>query len=543
MKINPQRNKTFDEYYRTLKDLRGLWVTNEEGLRPAFQGLLTTYGREMGWTLVLEQALPNGCEPDGTLRDTFNLSRGYWEAKDTKDDLETEMRKKIAKGYPTINIIFEDTQRAVLWQNGKRVLDVADLSQTRKLADLLEMFFNYTEPNIAGFEAAVDEFKGRIPELAQGLLERIHQEYKANKKFVQAFEAFHELCRSALNPQISVAAIEEMLVQHLLTERLFRTIFDNSDFTQRNVIAAEIEKVIQALTSNAFNRKEFLKQLDRFYVAIEEAAKTTEDWSQKQRFMDTVYQRFFQGFAVKQADIYGIVYTPPEIVEFMVASVEEVLQREFGLSLSSESVQVLDPSTGTGSFIVGILRRVAGSALERKYRRELFCNEIMLLPYYIASLNIEHAYYGETGQYLPFEGICFADTLDMVAEGHQMNLFSEANTTRMERESEAKITVVIGNPPYNAGQQNENDNNKNRQYKQVEGRVRDTYAKDSKATNKNALGDVYVKFYRWAIDRLGERDGIVCFVSNNSFISDFAFDGFRKHVAQDFTEIYHLDLG
>lgn len=541
MKINAQRNKTFDGYYQALKDLRGLWVTNEEGLRPAFQGLLTTFGKEMGWTLVLEQALPNGCEPDGTLRDSFNLPRGYWEAKDTKDDLETEIKKKIARGYPLTNIIFEDTQRGVLWQNGKRVLD-ADLRQPRQLADLLELFFNFTEPNIAKFEDAVDQFKERIPQLAQGLLERIRQEQKANKKFVQAFEAFHELCRSALNPQISVQAIEEMLVQHLLTERLFRTIFNNPDFTSRNVIAAEIEKVIQALTSLAFNRTEFLKQLDRFYVAIEEAAKTTEDWTEKQRFMDTVYQRFFQGFAVKQADIYGIVYTPPEIVEFMVASVEEVLQREFGLSLSSESVQVLDPSTGTGSFIVSVLRRVAASALERKYRQELFCNEIMLLPYYIASLNIEHAFYERTSQYLPFEGICFADTLDLAAERHQLNLFSEANTARVERESQAEITVIIGNPPYNVGQVNENDNNKNRQYKQVDGRIKDTYATASKATLKMQLYDAYVRFFRWATDRLGDRNGIVCFVSNNSFIDQLTFDGMRKHLFQDFTQIYHIDL-
>ncbi|HLW00986.1 MAG TPA: type ISP restriction/modification enzyme [Ktedonobacterales bacterium] len=544
MKINAQRNKTFDVYYQALKDLRGLWVTNEEGLRPAFQGLMTTFGKEKGWTLVLEQALPNGCEPDGTLRDSFNLPRGYWEAKDTKDDLETEIKKKISKGYPTTNIIFEDTEHGVLWQNGKRVLDV-DLRQPRQLADLLELFFNFTEPNIARFEDAVGEFKERIPELAQGLLERIRQELRANKKFVQAFEAFRELCRSALDPKISVEAIEEMLVQHLLTERLFRTIFNNPDFTQRNIIAAEIEKVIQVLTSRAFNRMEFLKQLDRFYVAIEEAAKTTEDWSEKQRFMDTVYQRFFQGFAVKQADIYGIVYTPPEIVEFMVASVEQVLQWEFGLSLSSEGVQVLDPSTGTGSFIVSILRLVAASALERKYKQELFCNEIMLLPYYIASLNIEHVYYERTGQYLPFEGICFADTLDMVTEGQPAQLpgFSEANTERVERESQAEITVIIGNPPYNVGQQNENDNNKNRQYKQVDGRIRDTYAQASEATLKMQLYDAYVKFFRWATDRLGNRDGIICFVSNNSLVRKLAFDGMRKHLARDFSYIYHLDLG
>src|SRR5579863_4003074 len=241
-----------------------------------------------------------------------------------------------------------------------------------------------------------------------------------------------------------------MLVQHLLTERLFRTIFNNADFINRNVIAAEIEKVIRALTSRSFNRNDFEKSLDRFYVAIEGAARTLDNWTEKQHFLDTVYERFFQGFSIKQADTHGIVYTPQEIVEFMVASVEEVLRSDFGASLSTPGVQVLDPCVGTGNFIVNILRRISGSTLAHKYASDLFCNEIMLLPYYIASLNIEHAYYERTGEYKSFEGICFADTLNL--EAMQMQMFSEKNTTRMQQERDAQIMVVIGNPPYNVGQ-------------------------------------------------------------------------------------------
>src|SRR6266566_6739578 len=164
----------------------------------------------------------------------------------------------------------------------------------------------------------------------------------------------------------------------------------------------------------------------------------------------------------------------------MCASIEEVLQREFHTSLSAPGVQVLDPCVGTGNFIVNILRRIAGSTLAYKYANDLFCNEIMLLPYYIDSLNIEHAYYERTGEYKSFEGICFADTLEL-AEGRQMSLFVEENTERVEREKAAPIMVVIGNPPYNAWQVNENDNNKNRKYSVVDGHIRETYAKDSKA--------------------------------------------------------------
>ncbi|HJT56005.1 MAG TPA: type ISP restriction/modification enzyme [Ktedonobacteraceae bacterium] len=540
MQITAAHKRGIDQYYKELNAYQQQDVTHETAVRSAFQNLLALCAPSVNWILIPEEPLANGKRPDGTLRDTFRLPRGYWEAKDTRDDLATEIRKKISIGYPTVNTIFEDTRRAFLYQNNRLALEI-DLTKRDQLTDLLRQFFSYTEPDIATFEAAVDEFKQRIPDLAQGLLARISEEHTKNARFVSAFSAFLELCRTSLNPQISRQAVDEMLVQHLLTERLFRTIFNNLDFINRNVIAAEIEKVIRALTSRAFNRNDFEKSLDRFYVAIEGAAKTLDSWTEKQHFLDTVYERFFQGFSVKQADTHGIVYTPQEIVEFMCASVEEVLQREFHTSLSAPGVQVLDPCTGTGNFIVNILRRISGSTLAQKYANDLFCNEIMLLPYYIASLNIEHAYYERTGEYQSFEGICFADTLEL-AEGQQPSLFVEENTERVEREKAAQIMVVIGNPPYNVGQMNENDNNKNRRYPVIDGRIKETYARDSHASNKNALSDAYVKFFRWAVDRLQGRDGIVCYVSNNSFVDQIAFDGMRKHLMQDFTHIYHLDL-
>ncbi|MDO8586235.1 MAG: type ISP restriction/modification enzyme [Armatimonadota bacterium] len=496
--------------------------------------------KKVGWTLLQEQRLANGGVPDGTLRDAFLLPRGYWEAKDTADDLNVEIKKKIDAGYPLTNIIFEDTRRAVLYQDGQRKLEV-DMTQAQQVADLLHEFTTHAEPDIEQFERAVAEFKARIPELAQGVLLIIAKERKENKRFVKAFSEFHELCKTALDPRISEAQIDEMLVQHLLTERLFRTVFDNQDFTQRNAIASEIEKVIYALTSRAFNRGEFLKSLDRFYLAIEDTARGLGDFSEKQHFLNVVYERFFQGFSVKQADTMGIVYTPQEIVDFMCASVEEVLQREFGKSLSTPGVKILDPCVGTGNFIVNILRRIDRSKVKQKYAEDLFCNEIMLLPYYIASLNIEHEYFQLTGEYAPFEGICFADTLDL-AEAKQFGLFNEENTARVAREKGAEITVIIGNPPYNMGQRNENDNNKNRSYPVIDQRVRETYVQDSTATNRNKLGDPYVKFFRWATDRLQGRDGVVCYVSNNSFVDLIAFDGMRKHLLQDFTCIYHVDL-
>ncbi|HUY77651.1 MAG TPA: type ISP restriction/modification enzyme [Ktedonobacterales bacterium] len=534
------KSKAVRDYYETLRGLDAQGVRHELGLRRAFEALLVACAREVGWTYIAEQTLPNGKRPDGVLQDAFHIRRGYWEAKDTADDLAVEVRKKIDAKYPTLNTIFEDTRRALLYQ-GDRLAFEADLTQPGQLVNLLTLFFGYSEPQIESFERAVAAFKDRIPELAEGLLKRIQAEHLANNQaFNLAFESFLALCRTSLDPQMTRATVDEMLVQHLLTERLFRTVFGNDQFTNRNVIAAEIEKVIQALTSRAFDRRAFLQSLDVFYQSIEGAAQGVTDWSEKQAFLNTVYERFFQGFSIRQADTHGIVYTPQEIVDFMCASVEEVLQREFGRSLAEPGVQILDPATGTGNFVVNLLRRIPTRDLQYKYQHDLFANEIMLLPYYIASLNIEHAYYERTGTYEPFEGIAFADTLEM--EGAQMQLFSERNTERIQRERDAHLMVIIGNPPYNVGQQNENDNNKNRRYKQVDDRIRATYAKDSQATNKNALSDAYVKFFRWATDRLQGRDGVVCYVSNNSFVDQIAFDGMRKHLLQDFTQVYHLDL-
>jgi predicted helicase len=389
-------HKAIQQYYAALQAYSHQHVEHETALETAFQRLLGDTARDVkGWTLVPKQTMKVGgrtISPDGTLRDDF-LRRGYWEAKDTHDNLDAEIQKKIAKGYPLNNIIFEDTRQAVLYQGGRERARF-DLTNPQKLADLLNDFYAYAEPDIEGFDQAVQEFKERVPELAQGLDAKIKLAHKENARFQSAFDGFFTMCQTALNPNLSRNAVDEMLVQHLLTERLFRKIFDNQEFTRRNVIAAEVEKVIDALVSQSFNRDAFLQSLDRFYRAIEEAAHTLEDFTEKQHFLNTVYERFFQGYSMKTADTHGIVYTPQPIVDFMCASVAEVLETEFGLSLGSPGVNILDPCTGTGNFIVNLLHRIPKKDLPRVYREQLFANEVMLLPYYIAAMNIEHAYLG-----------------------------------------------------------------------------------------------------------------------------------------------------
>jgi predicted helicase len=460
--------------------------------------------------------------------------------KTTDDDLDEEIKKKKAKGYPLTNIIFEDTRVAVLYQSKQEALRV-DLTDSAQLVRLLQQFFSYIEPDIEGFENAIDEFKGRVPELAKGLLHKIKEAHKSNRKFIAAFEAFYTLCQNAINPKISEETVEEMLVQHLLTERLFRTIFDNSEFIQRNAIAREVERVIDALLSKSFSRTEYLKSLDSFYIAIENAARTLPDFADKQHFLNTVYEQFFRGYSTRLADTHGIVYTPQPIVDFMSASVTHTLKEHFGKTLGEPNVNVLDPCTGTGNFVVNIVRRVPKRYLTEFYKDQLFANEILLLGYYIAALNIEHAYYEITNTYEEFEGLCFVDTLD-IAEAKQTGLafLNEANTQRVQRQKRTPITVIIGNPPYNMGQKSETDNNKNRSYKVIDARIRESYSKDSTATLKNKYYDPYVRFFRWEVDRLAGKPGIVCYVSNNKFVD--TLDGMQKHLLRDFTRIYHIDL-
>jgi predicted helicase len=537
-------HKPIQQYYEALRQFKTIGVSHEGAVRSAFQNLLEHCGRQFGWKLVPEWPIKrdraHSLRVDGALVDEFRLTHGYWEAKDSHDDLGKEVKKKLTAGYPQNNIIFQAPERAILWQNGRSVLDV-ELTEPVALVEIVKQFFDYTPPEYEDWNDAVTHFQNQVPELGRALAELIKHEEHSNKRFRAAFDDFLALCRQSINPNLSAQAVEEMLIQHLLTERIFRTVFNNPDFTRRNVIASEIEKVIDALTSQSFSRDGFLQSLDRFYKAIDSTAKTIEDFSQKQEFLNTVYEKFFQGFSVKVADTHGIVYTPVSIVNFMVRSVEDILQKEFGKTLSSPDVHILDPFVGTGNFIVHIMQAIKKTALAQKYHSELHCNEVMLLPYYIASMNIEHEFYERTGNYETFEGICLVDTFEL-AEAQQISFFSTENTARVERQKRAPIRVIIGNPPYNMGQLNENDDNKNRKYRVLDKRVSDTYARASKASLVNKLSDPYVKAIRWASDRIGD-DGIVALVTNNSFLEQIAFDGMRKHLAQDFSTIYILDLG
>ena len=544
-------HKPITTYYAELRQYTKLGAQHEGAVRVAFQNLLQHYATLRGLTLICEKTrtTPNGTHIriDGEIVTDFGLIFGHWEAKDLLDELSHEAQQKLTTGYPAKNIIFQTPHRAILYQNGALVLDL-DITERQNLIHLLQTFFAYTEENLAEWDAAVDTFQDTIPELGAKLETLIQTERQNTAAFREAFAHFHQQCRDAINPNLAEAEVERMLAQHLMTERIFATVFNNRDFTRRNIIAREIETVIDVLTQYAFDRDQFFKDLNPFYAAVERTAANLTDFSQKQEFLNTLYQRFFQDFSVKDADRHGVVYTPQPIVDFMVNSVQHILKTHFGKSLADTGVHIIDPFVGTGNFIVRLMQDIPGIALDKKYKGELHCNEVMLLPYYIASMNIEHAYYEKMGRYEPFKHICFVDTFDtfglMDAPNQTGNFafLTAENTLRVEEQKKTPMFVVIGNPPYNASQANENDNNKNRPHEAVDNRVRATYAAASIAQLKNKLYDPYVKSLRWASDKIGP-EGIIAFITNNSFLDAEMFDGMRQCLTEEFDTLYLLNLG
>ena len=536
-------HKPIKDYYATLQQYNQQAITHEGAVSAPFGTLLNICAKQIDATFSQQYQMQTDSGDriiiDGAVT-KLGMPLAYWEAKDIHDDLPQAIQEKQQAGYPLDNILFQTPERGILIQNGQITFDT-DLTDLNNLVNTLQQLFGYTTPVHEDWERAVADFRTHVPDLATEMMDLIERQLENDATFRTAFNGFYETCKSAINPNLSQKAVEEMLIQHILTERIFRTVFDRSDFTTRNIIAQEIEKVTGALMHQAISRDAFLRPLDPFYRAIENAAKECRDFSQKQHLLNTFYEQFFQGFSADVADTHGIVYTPQPIVDFMVNSVEHILNTEFDRSLSSEGVHIIDPFVGTGNFIVRLMRDIDGLNLKHKYQNEVHCNEVMLLPYYIASLNIEQEYYERTQQYLPFEGIALADTFELF-ENKQIDLFSQENTERATKQQSTDMFVVIGNPPYNTQQVNENDNNKNRKYETIDKLLRDTYSKDSSSNSKQPLADPYVKAILWASERIGE-EGVVAFVTNNGFLNGISFDGMRKHLSEDFDTIYILDLG
>lgn len=519
----------------------------ETAIRNAFYNLLNEYAKGRGLMIVTEVTIkaPSGknVTPDGTLKDSLRQDWGYWESKDEADKIDDEIKKKFDKGYPKDNILFEDSQTAVLIQNALEVLRVS-MSDVDALHRLITAFINFERPEIKKFRTAIELFKQDIPKVTEVLRGIIVQAEKENAAYKRASKSFLKLCQESINPDVTKEDVREMIIQHVLTEDVFNTIFDENQFHRENNIARELERVIQTFFTGSI-RKTALSSIQHYYQAINAAAAGIADHHEKQKFLKIIYETFYKSYNPKAADRLGVVYTPNEIVQFMIKSTDYLLHKHFNKFLEDKGVEILDPATGTGTFICDIIDYIRKDNLEYKYKYELHANEVAILPYYISNLNIEFTYTQKKGSYMEFENLCFVDTLDNLGfqyRGKQFNMFepfTEENSKRIHRQNTKRISVVIGNPPYNANQLNENENNKNREYPGIDQRIKDTYIKYSTA-QKTKVYDMYARFYRWAMDRL-DGNGIVAFVTNRSFIDSRTFDGFRKCVQDDFDYAYIID--
>ncbi len=541
------------KYLNELHDLRKVSGTSRETVvREAFKTLLKEWGRSHDLVFVTEYEIITPAKErrliDGALLYELRLPFGYWEAKDEKDDLDAEIEIKFRRGYPQDNIIFEDSRQAVLIQNRQEVIRCA-ADDPEKLEKLLKLFFAYERAEIAEFRQAVAQFKTDLPAVLEALRQMIQNGYDSDSAFKAGAKAFLKHAQETINPSVTDADVREMLIQHILTEDIFSKVFGEDDFHRQNNVAKKLYDLEDQFFTGGVKKKT-LKALEPYYAAIRAAAAQISSHHEKQSFLKIIYENFYKVYNPKAADRLGVIYTPNEIVRFMVESADWLCQKHFGKRLIDRNVEILDPASGTGTFITELLEHFRGQAakLKDKYREELHANEVAILPYYVANLNIEATYAALTGEYEEFPNLCFVDTLDNVGglckyTGHMDNLFgslSEENVARIRRQNKRKISVIIGNPPYNANQLNENENNKNREYPDIDQRIKKTYIAASTA-QKTKLYDMYARFFRWASDRLDD-NGIIAFVSNSSFINSRTFDGFRKVVEQEFNEIWVIDL-
>lgn len=389
-----------------------------------------------------------------------------------------------------------------------------------------------------------EDWANDIAKIARTHIDRITAilEDKKNDKAHKAFDKFSSELRDDLNNSITDSEIVEMLAQHLITKPVFDALFSDYSFAQNNPMSKAMQGVLDVLQEHNLDRE--ADTLQRFYESVKMRAEGIDSAAGKQKIVVELYDKFFRNAFPKMTERLGIVYTPVEVVDFILHSVANVLQTEFGQTLGSKGVHIIDPFTGTGTFITRLLQSglIKAEELPHKYKHEIHANELVLLAYYIAAINIEAAYHDLVGgKYTPFEGICLTDTFQMYEKEDLVDALLVDNSARRRRQKKLDIRVIVGNPPYSIGQRSENDNNDNVAYPHLDGRIRSTYAAHSSATLSKGLYDSYIRAIRWASDRVGN-SGVVGFVTNASWLDAGSSDGLRKCLAQEFSSIYVFHL-
>jgi len=523
-------------------------------------------GKRRGY-IVLPVVIPAGVEPHEALNDnkTYKVVWQVLQALRSHDDSFDAMVNKlelIGKDTRKMEVIaITDTlqrrqpkaERSTNAEAGKGRFGIGEPVRSMPDMQQAEMEFQIGEIERAIYAKLVQKVGNRhhwedwandIAAIARTHVDRIAGilENPLNAREIAAFNAFAAELRDDLNDSIGDAEIVEMLAQHLITQPVFDALFENYSFAKNNPMSQAMQGVLDVLQEHRLDKE--ADTLQAFYDSVKQRAGGIDNAAGKQKIVVELYDKFFRNAFPKMTERLGIVYTPVEVVDFIIHSVQHILKTAFGETLGSKNVHILDPFTGTGTFITRLMQSglISAEQLKHKYRHEIHANEIVLLAYYIAAINIEATYHDIVGgDYVPFDGICLTDTFQMYEKDDLVSALLVDNSARRTRQKALDIRVIIGNPPYSVGQDSANDNNQNVAYPHLDSRIRASYSARSRAALSKGLYDSYIRAIRWASDRIGT-SGVIGFVTNAGFLEANTADGLRKCLADEFSSVYVFHL-
>lgn len=523
-------------------------------------------GKKYGY-IIIPVVVPADVEADKALDDNeryrvvwtvLNALRAHddrFNATVNKIELNKTKPNNILVGRPEYS--WDEHGQPVAWNEDAPAYET-NKDITRQLAMQFEQLQNVVFARMVlkvGDRRYWEQWAKDVAVIAERQIERIAYLIQNKKDQRKAFDKFLLGLQKNINPSITEPQAIEMLAQHIITLPIFEALFEDYSFVKQNAVSTAMQSMLDVLEEGS-NLTEDSETLQRFYDSVRKRAEGIDNAEGKQRIIIELYDKFFKAAFPRMVEQLGIVYTPVEVVDFIIQSVDDILKKEFDRSITDENIHILDPFTGTGTFMTRLLQSglIKQKDLKRKYGNELHANEIVLLAYYIAAVNIENAYHDSTidpddgfgkSNYYPFDGIVLTDTFQLGETDESEKLFSDMfpkNSARVVKQKKAPLRVIIGNPPYSVGQKSANDNAQNQKYLKLDSRIEQTYAKTSSATSVKALYDSYIKAFRWSTDRLDKTGGIICFVSNGAWLDGNGMDGFRKSLEKEFSSIYIFNL-
>ena len=513
-------------------------------------------GKKYGY-IIIPVVVPSDVEADKALDDNerykvvwtvLNALRAHddrFNATVNKIELNKNRPTQILVGMPEYS-----------WEDGNPIVadPEASYGSNKDLSKQMALQFEQLQHivfarmvNKVGDRRYWEQWAKSVAEIADRQVERIQHLITDDKTHKKEFVNFLGGLQKNINPSITEQEAVEMLSQHIITKPVFEALFDGYSFVKNNPISVSMQSMLDLLEDQSFDKD--AETLQKFYESVKMRASGIDNAEGKQRIIIELYDKFFKTAFPKMVEKLGIVYTPVEVVDFIVYSVNDVLKKEFDRSISDENIHILDPFTGTGTFVTRLLQSglINKKDLKRKYENEIHANEIVLLAYYIAAVNIENAFHHAMQQteYIAFDGICLTDTFQLGETDEAEKLFSEMfpqNSARVAKQKNAPLRIIMGNPPYSIGQKSANDNAQNQDYPKLDAKIASTYADASTAGLNKSLYDAYIKAFRWSTDRLDNNGGIICFVSNGAWLDGNSTDGFRKCLEKEFSSIYVFNL-